>query len=153
MTGPFNVFGEEWAYEFDRPGRKFKDTPLQERLGGKLMGASLYELAPREGFWPYHYHHANEELLVVLSGAPTLRAPDGERALEPGDCVLFPRGPDGAHTLRNDTDEPARVLIFSTVVEPELITYPDSGKVGARSEWTRENFKEGSGVDYWEGEE
>lgn len=149
----FNVFAEDWEYEFERPGRSFKDTPLADRLGEGLLGASLYEIAPREGFWPYHYHHANEELLVVLAGTPTLRVPEGERRLQPGDCVLFPCGPDGAHTLRNDSDEAARLLIFSTVISPEVVTYPDSGKVGARSEWMRLNFKEESAVDYWEGED
>ena len=150
----FNVFdNEDWEYEYERPGRSFKDTPIGPRLGAELLGASLYEVAPGLGFWPYHFHHSNEELLIVLAGTPTLRAPDGERTLEPGDCVLFPRGPEGAHTLRNDSDEPARFLIFSTLLSPEIITYPDSGKIGARSEWTRGNFVEESAVDYWEGED
>ena len=40
------------------------------------------------------------------------------------------RGPDGAHTLPNDAEEPVRLLMLSSdeeaVVEVEL--YPDSGK-------------------------
>ena len=152
MVATFNVFADDWEYEFDRPGRSFRDTPIAPRLGAELLGASLYELPPGERLWPYHFHHGNEELLVVLAGTPTLREPGGERPLEPGDCVLFPRGPDGAHALRNETGEPARFLIFSTLLAPEIVTYPDSGKVGARSEWTRGNFLEQSSVDYWEGE-
>lgn len=35
-------------------------------------------------------------MLVVVAGTPTLRAPEGERELATGDCVLFPDGPDGA---------------------------------------------------------
>lgn len=149
----FNVFGDEWDTEVERPGGSFKDTPIGPRVGAELLGGSLYELPPGSKGWPYHWHHANEELLVVLSGTPTLRAPDGERTLEPGDCVLFPHGPEGAHSVNNDSEQPARFLIFSTLVSPEIVTYPDSGKVGARSEWTRGTFREESAVGYWEGEE
>jgi uncharacterized cupin superfamily protein len=149
----FNVFGEDWEYEHERPGRVFKDTPMRPRLGAEQLGASLYEVPPRTAFWPYHFHHGNEELLIVLAGTPTLREPVGERTLEPGDCVLFSRGPDGSHTLRNDSGEPARFVMFSTLIWPEIVTYPDSGKVGPRSEWTRLNFKEETAVDYWEGED
>lgn len=146
----FNVSGDDW--EFERPGRRFKDTPIGPRLGAELLGGSLYELEPGQRAWPYHWHHGNEELLVVLTGRPTLRGPDGERTLEPGESVLFPRGPEGANALRNDGDEPTRFLIFSTLISPEIVTYPDSGKIGARSPWARSNFPEESAVDYWEGE-
>lgn len=61
----------------------------------------LYELAPGETTFPYHYELGNDELLVVVAGRPTLRDPDGERELQPGDCVLFPSGPTGAHQLTN----------------------------------------------------
>ena len=42
----------------------------------------------------------------MLHGEPTLREPSGERRLVPGDVVVFRCGEDGAHQLRNDTDEP-----------------------------------------------
>jgi uncharacterized cupin superfamily protein len=73
----------------------------------------------------------------VISGAPTLRAPDGERELGPWDIVWFPRGPAGLHGLRNDTDEPARVVFFSTVSDPELAVYPDLDKIGMIAGHTR----------------
>jgi uncharacterized cupin superfamily protein len=72
-----------------------------------VLGASVYELGPGN-FAVYHYHHGAEELLVVLRGRPTLRTPDGERVLAEGEAVHFPTGPDGAHAVRNDTDEPVR---------------------------------------------
>lgn len=148
----FNVFGDDWETEVERPGGRFKDTPIGPRVGAERLGASLYELGPGERGWPYHWHHGNEELLIVLRGRPTLRSPDGERELEPGDCVLFPRGPEGAHTVRNDGDEPARFLVFSTLIAPEMVNYPDSGKLGARSRFGKGLFRDESTVDYWEGE-
>ena len=81
---------------------------------------------------PYHYHLANEELLVVLRGQPDLRTPEGWRRLEEGEVVAFPVGERGAHQLVNRTDEHVRVLIVSEMRDPEVAVYPDSGKIGAR---------------------
>jgi uncharacterized cupin superfamily protein len=67
---------------------------------------------------------------IVLHGEPTLRDPSGERRLAPGDVVLFRCGQDGAHQLRNDTDEPVRVLMVSTQAAIEIAVYPDSDKIG-----------------------
>jgi uncharacterized cupin superfamily protein len=149
----FNVFGDEWNDDVERPGGTFKDAWIGQRLGAELLGGSMYELPPHGKGWPYHWHHGNEELLIVVAGTPTLRSPEGDRVLEPGDCVLFPRGPDGAHTFRNDSDEPTRVLMMSTLITPEVVTYPDSGKLGASSPFGRGRFREDSAVEYWEGEE
>jgi uncharacterized cupin superfamily protein len=55
----------------------------------------------------------------VLRGRPTLRTGDGSRELAEGEAVHFPRGPDGAHGLANETDEPVRVLMASALVTPE----------------------------------
>jgi uncharacterized cupin superfamily protein len=54
--------------------------------------------------------------LLVVSGTPTLRHPDGEEQLEPLDLVFFPAGPDGAHLVRNNSESTARVAMFSSSV-------------------------------------
>jgi uncharacterized cupin superfamily protein len=77
-----------------------------------------------------------EECCLLVAGTATLRTPEGERVLEPWDIAWFARGPAGAHSLRNDTDEPARVVFFSTVSDPELAVYPDEGKVGVVAGFT-----------------
>jgi uncharacterized cupin superfamily protein len=144
-----NVFGQAWEGGSDRPGYTWR----RMRVGGDLLGASVYELGPGQKSFPYHFHNANEELLVVLDGEPTLRSPAGERTLAPGDAVVFPRGPDGAHQLRNDGDGAARVLMASTLVAPEVVDYPDSGKAGfAGGTSERGIFRRADAVDYWEGE-
>lgn len=149
----FNLFGDEWNEDVERPdGSTFKDAWIGHRLGSELLGGSMYEVPPHGKGWPYHFHHGNEELLVVVTGTPTVRTPDGERVLQPGDCVLFVRGPDGAHTFWNDSDEPTRVLMMSTLVTPEVVSYPDSGKLAASSPFGRGRFFESSSVEYWEGE-
>src|SRR5436305_14035319 len=72
------------------------------QLGAKDTGASLYEPPPGQALCPYHYEYGEEEWLLVVAGRPTLRDPDGTHALEPSDMGFVPRGPEGAHPLRND---------------------------------------------------
>jgi uncharacterized cupin superfamily protein len=90
----------------------------------------------------------------VLSGHPTLRVPSGTRRLEPWDVAFFPTGPDGAHGVRNETEEPVRVLMASTVRYPAATVHPDSDKIGV---WTGNRAddlmaRRSSGVDYFDGE-
>src|SRR5581483_9633540 len=109
-------------------------------IGGSQIGATVYELADGERTYPYHFHHAKEEWLVVLDGTPTLRDPDGERALTRGDVVCFPVGPDGAHQVRG----PGTVMILSANRAPDVSEYPDSDKVGPRPGG---NFRKADAVD------
>ena len=83
-------------------------------LGAKETGMSVYDLPPGQAICPYHYEWAEEEWIVVVSGRPTLRTPAGEEKLKPGDVAFFERGPGGAHKVSNATDEPARVVMFSS---------------------------------------
>jgi len=119
------------------------------------IGAGLYELAPGQKTFPYHWHQVQEEWLIVLRGEPTVREPAGERKLAPGGCVVFKRGPAGAHLVRNDTEEPVRLLMLSSGrdSEVEVCFYPDSGKVGIFGEGERKLLREDAEVDYFDGEE
>ena len=123
------------------------DAPQRfgEALGGTLWGGTLYELAPGEPLCPYHWHYGEEEFLIAVSGSPTLRTPEGERVLTPWDVAAFVRGEPGAHQVRNDSDEPARVVLFSTVSDPEVCVYPDEGKVGYFAGWSRADVQERKG--------
>jgi uncharacterized cupin superfamily protein len=154
MTTIFNLHGDEWDRVEERAGWRSRDAFVGQRIGAELIGGSLYELEPGARLWPYHTHHANEEWLVVVKGEPTLRTPAGERQLREGDVACFPRGPVGAHQVRNGTDTPIRVLMLSTMIAPEIIEYLDTGKVGARGANGERIMlsRPGPTVDYWEGE-
>ena len=151
----FNLQGDDWDRVEERPGWRSKDAWVGHHVGAELLGGSMYELEPGDRLWPYHTHHANEEWLLVVRGQPTLRTPEGERQLDKGDVVCFPRGKAGAHQVRNGTDSPIRVLMLSTKIAPEIVEYLDTGKVGARSvAGERIMFgRPGPELDYWEGEE
>lgn len=104
---------------------------LGARACAREIGVSLYEMDPGGALAPYHLHHGNEELMVVLSGDPLLRTPSGSRRLVPGATVAFPRGSRGAHRVSNPGTQPARVLIFSTMHFPDVAEHPDTGTVMA----------------------
>ena len=89
----------------------------------------------------------------MVVGRPVLRTPEGESELTPGDVVCFPRGPEGAHKLTNRTDDPVRILMLSTMTNPDIATYPDSDKVGVFFQDGSELlFRRSSAVDYYDGE-
>jgi uncharacterized cupin superfamily protein len=110
-----------------------------------MWGCTVYELDPG-GVTPYHWHVGEEEWLLVLVGSPTLRTPAGTSVLRPWDLTVFPRGEEGAHQLRNDTGDAARVAFFSTVSDPEVTVYPDDGKVGVVAGFSR---KDGRVIRGW----
>ncbi len=150
----FNVFkADDWEEENDRDGYRHRVTAFGRRLGAKLLGGSLYELPPGEKTWPYHYEQGSEEWLMVVAGKPTLRSADGEQELEPGDFAVFPEGPAGAHQVINTTNEPARVIFFSSKSPLAVVHYPDSGKLGI---WSSGGYqamlRDDPKLDYWDGE-
>jgi len=151
----FNLDGDEWDRVEERPGWRSKDAWVGAHVDAELIGGSMYELEAGDRLWPYHTHHANEEWMIVLRGRPTLRTPDGEQELEEGDVVCFRRGKDGFHQVRNATDAPIRVLMLSTLLAPDIVEYPDSGKVGARSVAGERILlsRPGPILDYWDGED
>ena len=116
-----NVLKPEFDAERDEPPFRWRRAKLAEQAGARELGASLFEVPAGAATFPLHAHYANEELLIVLSGRPTLTGRDGDsRELEPGEVVAFPAGRAGAHRLDNETGEPLRILIVSTMKAPEI---------------------------------
>ena len=74
--------------------------------------------------FPLHIHYANEELLFVLAGRPTLRTLEGDRELSEGEVVALHAGRGGAHAVDNLSDEPVRFLVVSTR-SPEINEFPE----------------------------
>ena len=114
---------------------------------------TLHVLPPGNANAPYHWHHNTEEALLVLAGEVSLRTPEGERRLQSGDLVSFPRGSSGAHKVTNNSNGVARYLIFSTKPAIDIVEYPDSQKVGfgSRGQGSR-MVRDGESLDYWDGE-
>lgn len=141
----------------DHPGFRAKRSRIGYQLGAERVGLSLWEIEPGEAAYPYHFHLAEEEVLVVLDGEPDLRTPEGWRRLERGEIVRFPTGEEGAHQLVNRTDGPVRFLAISTNGDPDIVVYPDSQKVLAaerrpRGGGFRTIVRLEDAVDYFDGE-
>ncbi len=141
----------------DHEGFRARRARLGRQAGSGRLGLSLWELADGEAAYPYHYHLTEEELVVVLDGRPTLRTPQGLRELGEGEVVSFPRGDGGAHQLLNRSGATVRFLAFSTNGDPDVVVYPDSGKVGSFERRPRGGGHEmlhriADAVDYYDGE-
>jgi uncharacterized cupin superfamily protein len=135
-----NVFDPEW--DGKRGGNRV--ARLAAAAGSQRLGASIVEVASGTLSSPYHFHHGNEELLIVLSGTPELRTPDGLRELKPGEVVSFPCGSEGAHRVRNGSPEPCRLLFISEMNFPDIVSYPDTGTTLVVTSTARLAFPAGS---------
>lgn len=116
-----NVRTLEWTGRENGGGWK----RLARAAGGDQLGCTLEVLPPGGRPAPYHYHLANEEAMFVLDGDATLRTPRGERPITTGDYAAFPAGPAGAHTIENTGDDEVRILLMSTMHQPDVIVRPD----------------------------
>jgi uncharacterized cupin superfamily protein len=155
VTEGANLFDAPRAQDDDDPaGYEVPYVRIGPLVGGVDLGMSVYELAAGQSICPYHYEYPDEEWLLVLEGTPTLRDPDGEHVLEPGDLVCFPSGPEGAHKISNQAPGVALVAMLSTKAKTAVAVYPDSDKVGV---WSGDGdvkalFPRSAAVDYWHGE-
>ena len=133
-------------------------------LGAKHLGARCVEISPGKKAWPFHCHHANDELFVILAGTGVLRYGEEEHGVSAGDVVVCPAGGvETAHQLRAGGPEPLCYLAISTMNEPDVLEYPDSGKVavfagsapgGEKSARRLElTVRKNAAIGYWEGEE
>ncbi len=82
--------------------------------------------------WPLHHHYANEEMFFVLRGTGTMRFGRHRVPVRAGDFIACPAGgPETAHQFVNDSRSDLSYLCVSTMIEPDVLGYPDSGKLAA----------------------
>ena len=148
-----------------RHGARFasESAQLGRMLGARKLGCRLGALPPGKAGWPFHAHHVNEEMFLVLEGQGCLRLGDGRHPIRAGDLIAVPPGPETPHQILNDGEQELRYLAISTMEEPDLVACPDSDKIGImagsppggdRSARTLTlYFPREAAVDYWEGEE
>lgn len=144
----------------DAPRERFLREPrydtetasMTRGTAAKQLGASFDIVAPGQMSCPYHLHHAEEEMFIVLQGEGTLRVAGERVPIRAGDVITIPAGPDYPHHIINSSDAPLHYLSISTMAKPEVCEYPDSGKVGVFSEGLRLLQRREAGLDYWDGE-
>ncbi len=150
----FNIFKPVFEYdETDPDGFHAGMDRFGPKIGASKIGASVYELPPGQALCPYHYE-SDEEWLMVLDGAVSVRHPGGTDVLGPGDTTAFPVGPEGAHKVFNASEDTVRFLMLSTKVDPAWAIYPDSNKIGYWNGNRAEHVlvRLGESLEYYDGE-
>jgi uncharacterized cupin superfamily protein len=155
---------DEVVLEHHAHGEKFEagDGTIGSVVGAKQLGYSLAVVPPGKRAYPLHCHHINEEMFLVLQGRGIIRIGDREYPIRQGDVIAAPAGGrETAHQIINTSDEELRYLMVSTMIEAEVVEYPDSGKVAVRvgpggEDPTKRSFfylgRPGTPTEYWEGE-
>ncbi|GMG83581.1 cupin domain-containing protein [Paralimibaculum aggregatum] len=133
-------------------------------IGARQLGCQLHIVPPGKAAFPRHAHHANEEMLVILSGEGEYRIGAARHAVRAGHVCAAPAGAaETAHQLRNTGAGELRYLCISTRHDPEVVEYPDSGKIGVMSMVPESTGMRGARVfhlwsaedeslGYWDGE-
>lgn len=134
------------------PGYDTRSGSVSAGTAARKLGASYDVLAPGMRSCPYHLHHAQEEMFVVLEGAGHLRVAGERVPIRAGDVIFVPPGAEYPHQIVNSSAAPLRYLSVSTQESPEVCEYPDSGKVLASAPGLRAIQRREPGLDYWDGE-
>ncbi len=140
----------------------FTAKRLGPATGAASLGCSWYEIPPGKTAFPAHYHCANEENIFILEGTGEARIGSNTIKVEKDDYIVYPVGPDHAHSLTNTGNIPLKYLCFSTMYKTEVVGYPDSKKFGVvgladpvtgpMGAKVKMIIKEQPSVDYYEGE-
>ena len=149
----------------EAPMEPWTREPLYQNLGTRLapgtaaqkLGASIDTVPPGKRSCPYHFHHAQEEMFVILEGTGTLRVAGEMLPIRAGDVIFIPPGPEYPHHILNTSEAPLKYLSVSTRESPEICEYPDSGKyLAMASSGGQKTFnaiqRRESTLDYWDGE-
>jgi len=160
MVEKTNLFTAEWKESSQ--GEKFqrKHLGLTDMRAGHGLGCGAYAVKPGKRAFPKHAHLANDEAIYVIAGQGKLIVGDEESELVAGDFVVLPRGSEFAHVLINAGEDELMYLCVSTMNSPEVVHYPDSGKLGvleSSRSWGGPNsiggFYRYEKAGYWDGEE
>lgn len=125
-------------------------------IGARDLRYNLTVLPPGKVQCPFHCHHGEEEMFLILEGE--LRFGDQRYPIRRHDVIACPTGgPEVAHQIINTGTVTMRYLALSTLVDIEICEYPDSGKVmiGTGSPGQpglRKIFRAATTVDYYDGE-
>lgn len=102
------------------------EARLAKSVGITQFGVNLVTLTPGAFSANRHWHEAEDELVYVLSGSPSLYDENGKHRLKVGDVVGFPAGEPNAHHIVNDSNEDATIMVVgSRKPGQETIHYPD----------------------------
>ena len=98
---------------------------LGEAGGLTQFGANEVILQPGALSSLRHWHHREDEFVMVTAGECTLVQDEGETLMRPGDCAAFPAGDPNGHHFINRSAAEARFLVIGSRMNPEKAIYSD----------------------------
>ena len=135
-------------------GSRYESHSARLSIGtaAKKLAASVDTLPPGKRSCPYHFHHAEEEMFIVLEGSGTLRVAGEMLPITAGDVVFIPPGPEYPHHILNTSEAPLTYVSIGTNEPIEICEYPDSGKFLVGAQHFETIGRPGADIDYWDGE-
>lgn len=138
-------------------------VPLSEQLALPGLGCMFVTVEPGRRAFPFHNHLGNDEMFIIVEGEGIFRFGDDEFPVKAGDVCSAPRGgPNTAHQIINTGSGSLKYFGISTLNDPDIAEYPDSGKFAALGIAPGSSFfdahikhvgKREDAREYWDGEE
>jgi uncharacterized cupin superfamily protein len=133
---------------------------IDAALGTTQIGATLHVVPAGKTAWPFHRHHGNDELFLVLSGAGEYRVGERRVPIRAGDCIGAPAGGE-AHQIINSSPAELRYIAVANHGRADVIEYPDSGKIAISIAHGNDRDPPSildlrgrfTAADYWDGED
>jgi uncharacterized cupin superfamily protein len=133
---------------------------LGAAAGLTSLGFTYTVVEPGRSGAPFHNHHAEDEMFVVLEGEGTYRFGPESHSFMAGDVLVAPAGgQDTAHQIINTGTVPLKMVAISNQSQIEVCEYPDSGKFLVSSKAANgaklrhiSRHPERHIEDYWDGE-
>lgn len=106
-----NTTGYPAPFDKDVAGRWVRR--LRPAAGLSELGAAHVVLKPGSWSSQRHWHAAEDELVVILSGECVLVEDEGETVLRAGDVAAWPAGVRDGHCLQNRSDADCVMIAVS----------------------------------------
>ncbi|MCV2865389.1 cupin domain-containing protein [Albidovulum sediminicola] len=121
---------------------------ISDTGGLTQFGAFVETLAPGAASSDRHWHEAEDEFLLVLSGEATVVEDDGAHRLLPGDAACWPAGEANGHHVLNRSARACSYLVVGTRAPSDRVHYSDIDKLYTRENGTvRRTRRDGSPLD------
>ena len=136
---------------YPEPFKAMMDGRIKRKLGNHFglsnFGVNLTELQPHAMSALKHCHSKQDELIYIISGAPTLIYGDQEFELTAGDCFGFKAGTGIGHQLINQSDG---VVTYLEVGDRnhDHVTYPDDDLIAQSTDDGAWEFLHKDGTPY-----
>lgn len=118
--------GSDYPAPFDAPCQSRSGLKLSDAGGLTQFGAHLITLKPGSWSSQRHHHSAEDELVYIISGHPTLYEGTEGLQLSPGDITVHPMGDGIGHHMKNETTTDVTFLVVGgRNPQQDHVIYPD----------------------------